>query len=85
MRTRLALVEACLYCSLVRGEDIRVMSAQHAALQSTVASCLTAILGTDQNQRKAAEDELKALEVTEGLNRNRQASGVFVIVAMFLT
>ena len=47
------------------------MSAQHAALQSTVASCLTAILGTDQSQRKAAEDELKALEVTEGLNRNR--------------
>ena len=42
------------------------MSSQHAALQSTVVSCLTAILGSDQQQRKAAEDELKALEVTEG-------------------
>ena len=65
------------------------MSAQHAALQSTVASCLTAILGTDQSQRKAAEDELKALEVTEGSNKTkplRQKSlWKVIIIAIFLT
>ena len=64
------------------------MSAQHAALQSTVASCLTAILGTDQSQRKAAEDELKALEVTEG-SRTKQLRQKclwkVIIIAIFLT
>lgn len=64
------------------------MSAQHAALQSTVASCLTAILGTDQSQRKAAEDELKALEVTEGSRTKplrQKCLWKVVIIAIFLT
>ena len=37
-----------------------------AALQASVVSCLTAILGSDPERRKSAEEELKALEVTEG-------------------
>lgn len=44
---------------------IVAMSGQ-AAVQQSVVSCLTAILGVDQRQRKEAEEELKALEVTEG-------------------
>lgn len=42
------------------------MSQQREVLQLNVVSCLTAILGEDQDARKAAEEELKALEVTEG-------------------
>ena len=36
------------------------------ALQTVVISCFSAILSGDQQQRKDAEEELKALEVTEG-------------------
>ena len=42
------------------------MSGQRQVLQLNVVSCLTAILGEDQGARKSAEDEMKALEVTEG-------------------
>ncbi len=38
----------------------------HVAVRQSVVSCLTAILAVDQRQRKEAEEELKALEVTEG-------------------
>ena len=37
-----------------------------AAVKGGVLLCLTAILGSDQDARKTAEQELKALEVTEG-------------------
>lgn len=37
------------------------------ALRGVVLSSLSTILSGDQQQRKDAEEELKALEVTEGL------------------
>lgn len=37
-----------------------------AALQAAVLSCLTDILGSEQQKIASAEAELKALEVTEG-------------------
>lgn len=43
----------------------RVM-ADRVALRSSIVSSLTRILGSDQSERRAAEEELKALEVTEG-------------------
>lgn len=42
------------------------MSTQRDALCSSVVGCLTAILGGHGQERKSAEDELKALEVTDG-------------------
>ena len=43
------------------------MSSQVEALHSSVVNCLTAILNGYAHNRKPAEDELKALEVTEGV------------------
>lgn len=40
--------------------------ADREALRMNVVSSLTSILSGDQSARKAAEDELKTLEVTEG-------------------
>ncbi len=42
------------------------MEGQKDAVRSSVAASLTSILGADQIARKVAEEELKALEVTEG-------------------
>lgn len=42
------------------------MEDQRAVVRDGIASCLTAVLGSDQYARRTAEDELKALEVTEG-------------------
>ena len=42
------------------------MGDQKSAVRAGVASCLTAILGSDQQVRKVSEEELKALEVMEG-------------------
>lgn len=42
------------------------MSSQLEILHSSIVSCLTAILNGHALERKPAEDELKALEVTEG-------------------
>ena len=42
------------------------MESQRESLKLSVASCLTRVLGSDQHARKQAEEELKALEVTEG-------------------
>lgn len=43
------------------------MAEQKEAVRASVASSLTSILGPDQMARRVAEEELKALEVTEGL------------------
>ena len=40
--------------------------AERVALRRNVVNSLTSILGCDQAARKAAENELKTLEVTEG-------------------
>ena len=42
------------------------MAEQKEAVRASVASSLTSILGSYQLARKVAEEELKALEVTEG-------------------
>lgn len=42
-------------------------SQEKEALRGVVLSGLSTILSGDQQQRKDAEEELKALEVTEGL------------------
>ncbi len=42
------------------------MEGQRESVKLSVASCLTRVLGSDQHARKQAEEELKALEVTEG-------------------
>lgn len=42
------------------------MCDQKATVRAGVASSLTAILGADHQARKVAEEDLKALEVTEG-------------------
>jgi len=42
------------------------MAGQKEAVRNSVAASLTSILGPDQLARKVAEEELKALEVTEG-------------------
>lgn len=39
---------------------------QRVAVRAGVASCLTRVLGPDHHARRAAEEELKTLEVTEG-------------------
>ena len=46
--------------------NYKAMSSQIEALHSSVVACLTAILSGHTHERKPAEDELKALEVTEG-------------------
>ena len=40
--------------------------ADRVVLRSSIVSSLTRILGGDQGERRAAEQELKTLEVTEG-------------------
>ena len=40
--------------------------ADRVVLRSSIVSSLTRILGGDQSERRAAEQELKTLEVTEG-------------------
>ena len=35
-------------------------------VRSSIASCLTRVLGSEERARKMAEEELKTLEVTEG-------------------
>lgn len=39
------------------------------SLQSVVLKCFSTIFSGDQQQRKGAEEELKALEVTEGIQQ----------------
>ena len=43
------------------------MEGQKESVRQSVASCLTRVLSSDQHARKQAEEELKALEVTEGM------------------
>lgn len=40
------------------------------ALQNIVLKCFSTILSSNQRQRKDAEEELRALEVTDGSNVN---------------
>ena len=43
------------------------MSEQKHALRDAVVACLTAILSGQHDDRRSAEEELRTLEVTEGL------------------
>ncbi len=43
------------------------MEGQKDGVKSGITSCLTRVLGSDQMARKMAEDELKTLEVTQGM------------------
>lgn len=42
------------------------MEEQKSGVRYGIASCFDRVLGSDQQARRAAEDELKTLEVTEG-------------------
>lgn len=42
------------------------MERQKDGVRSSITSCLTRVLGSDQQARRVAEEELKTLEVTEG-------------------
>ena len=45
---------------------LQLMEGQGESVRHSIASCLTRVLSSDQHARKQAEEELKALEVTEG-------------------
>ena len=62
-------VRGCGWTGALQFEYTRHMAdaSNHATLQSAVLSSFCAILGGDQSQRRAAEEELQALEVAEGV------------------
>ena len=54
--------------------------ADRVTLRRNVVSSLTSILSGDQAARRAAEDELKTLEVTEGMPESCDLQGVSIFL-----
>ena len=52
---------------------------QKDGVRASIFCCLTRVLGSDQNARSKAEEELKTLEVTEGQSLSCRMYGLLML------